>query len=189
MPVPTDLESWRFCSASSWRARQADTLIASAFASFGNAVRAGNVFAMLEVVSAERVLERPGIAKAGGSHIEADVLRKNARCNVYREWRHIRTNCHVTVSCTLDVCRFIEQPLPFEGDTAEVELTVATHARSTRPNNVRTPSGITQLSTIESIYGNTTIYNRDKIRIGQRVEYSSWPRTVNAAKDQVVIEC
>ena len=74
--------------------------------------------------------------------------------------------------CTLDVGRIIEQPLPFEGDCAEVELTVATHARSPRLDNVRTPGSIAHLSAIDGIYGNATVDNRDEVRVCQRVEYS-----------------
>ena len=170
-------------------ARQADTMITGAFSNFSGTVLARSVIAMREVVGAKHVLEWAGIAKASRSHAEADVLSKDARCNIHRERRHIRIDWHTTLLCTLDVSRIIEQPLPFESDCTRVELTVATHARSPWPDNVRTPSSISHLSTIEGIYGNATIDNRDEVRVGQRVEYSPWPGTVNAAKDQVVIEC
>ena len=164
-------------------------MIAGAFGSFSSTVQARSVLAMLEVVGAERVLEWAGIAEAGGSHTEADVLSKDARSNVHRERCHIRIDWHTTFPYTLNVGRIIQQPLPFEGDRAEVELTVATHARSPRPDHVRTPRGIAHLSIIEGIYGNATIDNRDEVRVGQGVEYSSWPRTVYAGEDQVVIKC
>ena len=164
-------------------------MIAGAFCTFSGTVRPLNVITVLEVVSAKRVLDWTGITETSGSHTEADVLGKDARCNIHRERRHVRIDWHTTISSTLDVCRVIEQSLPVQGDCAEVELTVATHARSPWPDNVRTPSSIAHLSAIERIYGNTTIDNRDEVRVGQRVEYSSWPRTVNAREDQVVIEC
>ena len=164
-------------------------MIAGTFSSFSGTVRARSVIAMREVVSAERVLEWARIAEASGSHAEADVLSKDARCNAYRERCHIRIDWHTTLPCTLDVGRIIEQPLPFEGDCAEVELTVATHARSPRLDNVRTPGSIAHLSAIDGIYGNATVDNRDEVRVCQRVEYSSWPRTVNAREDNVVIKC
>ena len=116
MLAPTDPERRRCRSAVFVEARQADTMIAGAFGSFSGTVRARSVIAVFEVVGAERVLEWAGIAEASGSHAEADVLGKDARCNVYRERRHIRIDWHTTLPCTLDVSRIIEQPLPFEGD-------------------------------------------------------------------------
>jgi len=53
---------------------------------------------------------------------------------------------------------------------------------------VGAPGSIAHLITIEGIDGNATIDNRNEIRVGQRVKYSSGPRPVNAGEDQVVIE-
>jgi len=98
------------------QAREADAMITGTLGSFSGTVRARSVIAVLEVVGAERVLEWTRISEASGSHAEADVLGKNARCNVHRERCHVRIDWHTTLSGTLDISRIIEQPLPFKGD-------------------------------------------------------------------------
>ena len=87
-------------------------MIAGAFCTFGDTVWPRNVIAVLEVVSAERILDWTGITETSGSHTEADVLGKDARCNIHRERRHIRIDWHTTIPCALDVSGIIEQSLP-----------------------------------------------------------------------------
>ena len=91
-------------------------MIARALGSFSRTVRARNVIAMLEMVGAERILEWAGIAEAGGGYAKADVLGKNARCNVDGERCHIWIHWNPTLLGTCDVGRIIEQPLPVQGD-------------------------------------------------------------------------
>ena len=116
MLAPTDPGELSLSFCAFVQAREADTMIAGTLGSFSGTVRARSVIAVLEVVGAERVLEWAGISEASRGHAEADVLGKNARCNVHRERRYVRIDWHTTLSGTLDVSRIIEQPLPFEGD-------------------------------------------------------------------------
>ena len=154
----------------------------------GGAVRTREIISDLEVVDTERVLQRTGIAKAAWSHTEANVLSKNARCDTHREWSDIRTDWQLTRSHTPDVGRIIEQPLPIEGDLAEVELAVAAHARTSGSDDVRTPRRVAHLSALERIYGNAAIDNWDEIRVSQGVQHRPWPRTVNTREDQIMIQ-
>lgn len=171
------------------KARQTDAMIAGGFSILDGAVRAGSVFAMRQVVGAKRVVERAGIAEASGSHAEADVLRKEARCNAYRKRRHVRIHCRAILSCTLDVRRIVKETLPIKSDSPEFKLTIATHARSPRPDNVGTPGGISHFPAVERVYGDASINYGDEIRVGQRIEHGSWPGAINAAEDQIVVEC
>ena len=171
------------------RARQTDAMITGGFSILDGAVRAGSVIAVRQVVGAKRVVEWAGITEASGSHAEADVLRKEARCNAYRKRRHVRIHGRAILSCMLDVRGIVKETLPIKGDSPEVKLTIATHARPPRPDNVGTPGGIAHLPALEGVYGDASIDYRDEIRVGQRVEHGSWPRAINAAEDQIVVEC
>ena len=171
------------------RARQTDAMITGGFSILDGAVRAGSVIAVRQVVGAKRVVEWAGITEASGSHAEADVLRKEARCNAYRKRRHVRIHGRAILSCMLDVRGVVKETLPIKGDSPEVKLTIATHARPPRPDNVGTPGGIAHLPALEGVYGDASIDYRDEIRVGQRVEHGSWPGAVDAAEDQIVIEC
>ena len=91
-------------------------MITRTLGSFNGTVRARSVVAMLEMVGAERILEWAGIAEAGGGYAKADVLGKNARCNVHGERRHIWVHWNPTLLGTCNVGRIIEEPLPVEGD-------------------------------------------------------------------------
>ena len=76
----------------------------------------------------------------------------------------------------------------FERDRAEVELSVATHARSPRPDNVRTPGGIADVAAIERVDRDSAVYDGDEVRVGHGVEHGARPGTVHTGEYEVVIE-
>ena len=90
-------------------------MITRPLGSFGGAVRACSVIAVLKVVGAEHVLEGAGVSEAARTHAEADVLGKNARCDIHRERCYVRIDWLTPLPGTHDVRWVIEQPLPFEG--------------------------------------------------------------------------
>ena len=88
----------------------------------------------------------------------------------------------------MDVGRVVEEPLLFKGDRAEVELAVATHARSPGPDNVRTPSGIAHVAAIERVDCDTAVDGGDEVRVGHGVKHGARPGTVDTREYEVVIE-
>ena len=64
-------------------AYEADAIVSHGLGRFNGTVRARSVFAALEVMRAEHVLERARVPEAGRCHAEADVLRKEARYDVH----------------------------------------------------------------------------------------------------------
>ena len=84
--------------------------------------------------------------------------------------------------------RIIQQSLLFDGDEAQVQLAVATHARPSWPDNVGTPSGVPHVTVVKGIDRDSSINDRNQVRVGQRVEDCSRPRAINAREDQVMIK-
>ena len=169
-------------------AREADAIISHGLGRFNGAVRARSVVAAIEVMRAEHVLESARISEAGWCHAEADVLSKEARHDVNGKWCNIRIDWPTTLSHAVDVGRVVEEPLLFERDRTEVELTVAVHARSAWPDNVGTPGGIAHVARIERIDRDSSVYDGDEVRVGHGVEHGTRPGTVDTGEYEVVIE-
>jgi hypothetical protein len=139
------------------------------------------------MMGAEDVLQRTRLPAPTRSNAEADVLRKQGGGDVDGQERHVLAR-HLTPARVRDVCRIVQQPLDVERHAPHVELANAAHAPPPWPENMRPPGGIAHVLISADIDGDPAVDYRDEVGVRDSVQNGSGPRSINARKNEVVVE-
>lgn len=146
---------------------------------------------VLQGVGAEQVLQRSGFADAARGDVEANVLGEEPGCGVDRQHRDVLSALSHRMAVEAgDVGGVIEGAICIRGDGAEVELAVAAHAGPAGPENMGSPCRVAHALAIgEDIDCDSAVDDGDEVPVGQCVKDGSRPRSVDAADDEIEVEC